>query len=247
MIHYHGTPVGGKLEERARFLKGRHALVSIAYPDDIALVADTCQSFILDNGAFTAWKSGTSTDWRRYYTWVATWAGHPGFDFAIIPDVIDGDEKDNDRLLAEWPSDLNGVPVWHLHESIRRLYSLSQRYEKVAIGSSGEWSSPGSNHWWERMSAVMDDVCTAGVPPCQLHGLRMLNPKVFSRLPLTSADSVNASVNAGSLKRFGLYIPPSRSQRASVIADRIETFNSAPVWTGAGSGCEYDFDEFDQE
>lgn len=245
MIHYHGTPCGGKTEERARFLKGRHALVSFAHQDDIALVADVCQSFVLDNGAFTAWRSGKRVAWANYYSWVSSWCRHPGFDFALIPDVIDGSEEDNDALVAEWPGRISGVPVWHLHESIERLVRLSQRFNTVALGSSGEWSTPGSNKWWDRMKLVMTEICEQGLPPCRLHGLRMLNPKVFSRLPLSSADSVNASVNAGSLKRFGIYIPPSRSQRLNVIADRIESFNSAPVWDSSVVGCDsYEYDEF---
>lgn len=245
MIHYHGTPCGGKSDERARFLKGRHGLVSFAHQEDMALVADMCQSFVLDNGAFTAWRGGRTVVWADYYAWASSWCNHPGFDFALIPDVIDGSEADNDSLVAEWPGHISGVPVWHIHESIERMIRLSQSFKTVAIGSSGEWSSPGSNNWWERMALVMDRICKQGVPPCKLHGLRMLNPKVFSRLPLSSADSVNATVSAGCLKRFGIYTPPSRAQRMSVIADRIETFNSAPVWdSSVVSSNNYEFDEF---
>ena len=66
-----------------------------------------------------------------------------------------------------------------------------------------------------------------------LHGLRMLNPAVFSRLSLAGAGSTNAAVNSGSLDRFGQYLPATAAQRAAVIADRIEAFNSAPAWAGA--------------
>ena len=66
MIHYHGTPCGGKAEERGRFLKGRHALISFAHQEDMALAADLCQSFILDNGAFTAWGKGLAVDGKDY-------------------------------------------------------------------------------------------------------------------------------------------------------------------------------------
>ena len=65
-----------------------------------------------------------------------------------------------------------------------------------------------------------------------LHGLRMLDPEIFTRLPLSSADSTNAAVNCGSLSRFGMYIPATSSQRAAVIADRIEQHNSAEVFVG---------------
>ena len=139
------------------------------------------------------------------------------------------------------------MPVWHLHESVERFNNLASQFHTVALGSSGQWSSPGSKTWWSRVQEVMSSVCDDnGVPPCKLHGLRMLNPKIFSRLPLSSADSVNASVNAGSLSRFGIYIPPSRSQRLCVIGDRIESHNSAPVWNrDLVPSIGYEFDEFD--
>jgi hypothetical protein len=58
----------------------------------------------------------------------------------------------------------------------------------------------------------------------------MLNPEIFQSLPLASADSTNATVNGGSISRFGMYAPPTAGQRANVIADRIEAHNSAPIW-----------------
>jgi hypothetical protein len=69
-----------------------------------------------------------------------------------------------------------------------------------------------------------------GRPLCKLHGLRMLNPDIFTRIPFSSADSCNAAINAGSTKRFGMYMPPTAQQRADVIASRIEASNSAAIW-----------------
>jgi hypothetical protein len=81
------------------------------------------------------------------------------------------------------------------------------------------------------MSEAMDAICDEhGRPLAKLHGLRMLNPAIFTLLPLTSGDSTNAAVNCGSIKRFGMYLPPTAAQRAAVIAERIEAHNSAPVW-----------------
>jgi len=231
VIHYHGTPVTGQLEDKARFLAGRHALVPFPRRDDMGVVADVCQSFVFDNGAFSIWTKGGTLDVDGYTRWVDDWHRHPGFEWALIPDVIDGDEAANDRLLAEWPKGLRGVPVWHLHESLERLQRLASEWQMVALGSSGQWSSPGTRPWWKRMGSVMNAVCDEqGRPICRLHGLRMLDPAVFQFLPLASADSTNAAVNGGSISRFGMYTPPSAGQRSAVIADRIESHNSAPVW-----------------
>lgn len=231
MIHYHGTPIGGARQDVARFLIGRHALVPFPRSDDMGIVAEVCQSFVFDNGAFTVWKQGGALDVPGYIAWCDEWHRHPGFDWALVPDVIEGSEADNDALLAEWPRNIRGVPVWHLHESIDRLVRLGNEWSVVALGSSGEWSTPGTHGWWQRIGTAMNALCDEkGRPPCRLHGLRMLDPAVFGKLPLASADSTNAAVNSGSLDRFGMYVPPTAAQRAAVIAERIESNNSAAIW-----------------
>ena len=231
MIHYHGTPCGGSRQDTARFLRGRHALVPFPRPEDVAVVADVCQSFVFDNGAFSAWTKGVRMDVEGYVAWCEQWHRHPGFDWALIPDVIDGDEASNDAMLREWPGHIRGVPVWHMHETVERLMRLCLEWPIVALGSSGEWRVPGTVAWWQRMAESMNAICDEhGRPPCRLHGLRMLDPAIFSRLPLSSADSTNAVVNSGSLDRFGMYIAPTSAQRAATIADRIEVNNSAATW-----------------
>jgi hypothetical protein len=233
MIHYHGTPVGGRRQDAAQFVRGRHALVPYRRPEDMGAVAEFCASFVFDNSTFGAWKADEEPDFNGYVEWCSVWCRHPGLDWCLIPDVIDGAEDDNDALIRGWPISLRGkgVPVWHLHESLERLSQLVADWPTVALGSSGKWRTPGTEAWWSRMTDAMTVACDAeGRPKAQLHGLRMLNPEVFRHLPLRSADSTNAVVNSGSLDRFGMYLPPTSSQRAAVIADRIEAYNSAPVW-----------------
>ncbi|CAI10247.1 hypothetical protein ebA7273 [Aromatoleum aromaticum EbN1] len=234
MKKYHGTPMGGTRQDSARFLIGRDALVPFTRPDDMGIVADVCRSFIFDNGAFSVWKRGAVLDVPGYLAWVRDWCKHPGFEWALIPDEIEGDEQANDALISKFEdADLGryGVPVWHLHESIDRLTRLCDKWSTVALGSSGQWATPGTARWWARMSEAMDAICDErGRPAARLHGLRMLDPEIFTRLPLASADSTNAAVNCGSLSRFGSYLPPTAAQRAAVIAERIESQNSAPAW-----------------
>lgn len=232
MIPYHGTPVGGTRKDVARFLRGRHGLVPFLRRDDMGAVAEFCSSFVFDNSAFSVWERDAVLDVEGFTRWVEEWCRHPGFDWALIPDTITGSEADNDALLRDWTLGAEiGVPVWHLHEGIGRLERLCKTFPVVALGSSGEWRTPGTPAWWSRMSEAMNAVCDEhGRPMAQLHGLRMLDPEIFSRLPLRSADSTNAAVNCGSLDRFGMYLPPTAAQRAEVIAERIEAHNSAPCW-----------------
>ena len=75
------------------------------------------------------------------------------------------------------------------------------------------------------MPAILD---RHGRPFCRLHGLRMLNPAIFTRCPFASADSTNAAVNGGREQKQ--HQMPAAWQRANRIADWIETHNSAPAW-----------------
>lgn len=238
MIHYHGTPLGGTRESVARFVSSgtRHFLVPFMRQEDLPVVAEASCGFCLDNSAFSAWKSGKPiTDWEPYYRWVSQWALHPRFAFAIIPDKIDGSEEDNDRLITEWHDKMMGkawagFPVWHLHESLDRLERLSRFAERICLGSSGEFSSPGADAWHARMSQAMDCLCPDGRPRCKIHGLRMLDPAIVQRYPFASADSTNVAQNCQLLGRFGIYKPPSRAQRSEVIAARMEQSRSPAVW-----------------
>lgn len=233
MIHYHGlpiTPATAALEA----VGGGHAFVSYAHQMQIGVALEMCQSFALDNGAFSAWRSGKPVrDWHPFYRWVDDIRQHPAFDWAVIPDVIDGDEPANDALLAEWPFPRwVGVPVWHMHESIARLVRLCAEWPRVALGSSGAYATVGTPSWWARMADVMNAVTDSnGLPMAKLHGLRMLNPKVFERLPLASADSTNIGRNIGIDKAWkGTYLPATKEARARVMRERIEATNGAPAW-----------------
>jgi hypothetical protein len=210
---------------------GRHVMIPFPNPDDLPAAMEFSASFCLDNGAFSVWKRGGKLDVQGYYRFVEGVMHHPAFDWAIIPDVVDGNQKDNAELISQWPFGHAGVPVWHLHESLDWLRFLSGAWPRIALGSSGQWATPGTDSWWGRMGEAMQAVCGAGGQPrCKLHGLRMLNPEMFTHLPLASADSTNAVRNGNLTGRFGMYPPASVGQRQAVIADRIEAHQSASCW-----------------
>ena len=246
MIKYHGTPFSGGSQTAIRSLAGKHAMVSFAAPKQIDIVAEMCQSFCIDNGAFTAWKQGTRYDMEKYAEFIHKWHKHPGFDWYILPDVIDGTADDNMAMIAKWRTVIGdykvfgkGVPVWHMHEPLEVLKTLCHAYDRVALGSSGEYAVVGDPKWWGRMADAMD-VCTDehGMPNAKLHGLRMLDPTVFSHLPLASADSTNVARNIGMDGRWkGPYTPASKEARAAILMERIEGHAAAARWAGSGVGA----------
>jgi hypothetical protein len=236
VIHYHGLPMW-PMSDMPRAFAARHGMVSFEHPDQIEIASEVCQSVVLDNGAFSAWKSGKKYDFDGYVAWVTKWLQHPAVEWCVIPDIIDGSEGQNDMQLHRWFHKLNGVPVFHMHEDLERLERLVGRYPRVALGSSGAFATIGTSEWWARMAEMMRVACTAdGMPRTKLHGLRMLDPVIFSHIPLSSADSCNIARNVGiDAKWNGPYAPKSKHMRALVMMDRIEAHASAARWCGSNS------------
>lgn len=235
MIHYHGLPIT-PAPAAVKAVEAGHAFVSYAHADQLCVAVEVCQSFAIDNGAFSAWRAGKPVmDWSDFYEWAAGCKLFPNCDFAVIPDVIDGTEADNDALLAEWPLPRwFGAPVWHMHESLERLERLALDWPRLCIGSSGAYATVGDVAWWNRIAQAMQVICNdEGAPLVRLHGLRMLNPKVFTRLPFASADSTNIGRNIGLDKHWttGNYQPPTKEMRAQVMRSRIEAHNAPSKWT----------------
>lgn len=246
MIRYHGgpiTPVTAALQAWT----GAHAMISYAYPGQLPIAAEVCHSFALDNGAFSAWKAGRPTDWSGYVSWAKEWSNHPGFDWCLIPDRIEGQEADNDALIQEfldgWGSEARCVPVWHMHESIERLVTLCNTWERVAIGSSGEFADIATAKWWARIAEAFEKIIDDnGFPICKLHGLRQMDPTVFSHIPYASVDSTMVARNIGIDSAWnGTYQPPTKEARALVLRQRIGTHASAARWTGS-AGIQMNFE-----
>ena len=85
MIHYHGLPIT-PATVAAKAIEAGHAFVSYAHSDQLTIAIQLCQSFAIDNGAFSAWKSGNPVnDWTGFYDWALNIKKIPSCDFAVIP------------------------------------------------------------------------------------------------------------------------------------------------------------------
>jgi hypothetical protein len=203
MIHYHGTPITPKATYSV--LGGRHFCVSFADPRDIYITHNVGQSVMVDNGAFTYWKRNplqdTPRDWTAYYEFIRPWLDYPT-TWAVIPDVINGTEMENDRLICEalsafgYKKSRQLAPVWHLHESLERLERLATVvWERIAFGSSRDYALIGSDRWNNRMNEAFNRICRgSGAVPCWIHMLRGMSLS-GSIYPFTSVDSTDIARN----------------------------------------------------
>lgn len=190
-IHYHGTPITPR--SILATLAGKHFCVSFAAPNDVAFCHKIGQSVMLDNGAFSHWKTGKRQDWVGYYDWVYKWTSVKT-TWAVIPDVIGGSEEDNDALLEQWPHGDCGAPVWHLHESIDRLKRLCGSWGRVCFGSSAQYEAVGSVNWHFRMTEAFNAICSSGRNPAWLHMLRGMKCSEMV-YPFDSVDSTDVARN----------------------------------------------------
>ena len=191
-IHYHGTPVTPNrvlIEDMA----GAHFCVSHAAPAQVRLCHEIGQSVMLDNGAFSVWKRGHTPDWNAYYAWCDQWLDH-STTWAVIPDVIDGDEDANSCLCRAWPHRERGAPVWHMHESFHRLLSLIHTFPRVCIGSSGAFAEVMSQGWQQQMDAAWREIDRTFKRTPNIHMLRGLQ-LIRERWPFASVDSTDIARN----------------------------------------------------
>lgn len=223
VIHYHGTPITphAKLHQ----LAGLHFCVSFWRPESIKICSEIGQSIMLDNGAFSAWRSKKPiTDWARYYVWSDRWLAYPS-NWAVIPDIIDGDEEANDELVAAWPHGQRGAPVWHLHESLERLERLVSQWPRVCVGSSGQYARVGNIRWHYRMFETMEVACINGRPRTALHMLRGMSLS-DGPYPFASVDSTDVARNH------------NRPQNGDIemMARRWDAKQPAAVWSPVTAG-----------
>ncbi|MCP4527512.1 MAG: hypothetical protein GY833_16585 [Aestuariibacter sp.] len=235
MIHYHGVSGLTPSELVYQILCGKDALISFPYRDqNQQIVLENCRSVMLDNGAFTAWKSGKPFDYGAVVNWYSELQNHPSITGMIIPDIIEGSENENDKLVEKFPFRM-GIPVWHLHESNARLMALCAAFPVVALGSSGVFSQPKAITWWARMDGafkcITDDY---GRPKCKLHGLRMLDPEIFTRLPLSSADSTHMGRSIKFDQKWrGYSRHTTKRARGIVIVETLERVVPTDKYVGA--------------
>jgi hypothetical protein len=190
-LHYHGTPITPN--EVLYSLAGRCFCVSHAHPQQVDLCHRIGQSVMLDNGAFSAWKSGRETDWPAFYAWCDRWLEYPT-TWCVIPDVVDGGSQLQDALLREWPHGQRGAPVWHMDEPLDRLLRLTDEWQRVCIGSTAEYAVVLSEAWQARMAECWNELSARRRHTPWIHMLRGMQC-AGSIYPFASVDSTDIGQN----------------------------------------------------
>lgn len=203
-------------------LAGRHFCAShlSSRTRDAEIAHSVGQSVMLDNGAFTVWKSGRTPNWPAFYEWCAPWLDFPT-TWAIPPDVIDAPSQEQDALLNEWPHGKRQAgPVWHMDEPISRLCRLvDDGWSRVCVGSTAEYAVVLAPAWCRRMDEAWNELAAVFQRTPAIHMLRGMQCS-GREWPFASVDSSDIARN---------YNRPQNSPRA--MADRWDAVQCPARWT----------------
>lgn len=179
---------------------------------------------LLDNGAFSVFMHNLrnpdrqiipDTDyWTGFYGWAREIMHREPRAMLIIPDSIGGDAATNAEMIGNLPDDIphdRAIPVWHLHEPLEYLSWLAEQFGTVAFGSSGEFRSPDTVRWRQRVDQALTHlatICTPDTGLChpRIHMLRGLRPMARGEFAMDSGDSTNLARNHGREARRGIHI-----------------------------------------
>lgn len=200
-IHYHGLPINPKriLETLSSgFFCASIEQVTIPYLDRAHQIA---QGIMLDCGAYTKWtQGGGDVDVQAYWAWAERWLDCPT-TWAVVPDKIDGNHIDQERLLAQTPHEIKRRPhklgvVWHLHDPIEHLVYWAGWYPRICFGSSAQYSEVGSEAWHRRVGEAFDRLYQVHRYPPMIHMLRgMKCTRPGWPYPFHSVDSADIARN----------------------------------------------------
>jgi len=201
----HGTPITpNRLLEQ---LRGESFCVSFATPAQLERVLplqDKNGMLLLDNGAFSVWRSGKGAiDRKAYFAWANAACRRSEVAVAVIPDVIEGSEAQNWQEAAAAVGELAEFPerlmfVWHMNESLEGLKRACRLFNFVAIGSCAEYDvQRARGAYLERLrqvNAVADWVEVRYARRPWLHLMRGL-AVLQEAVRFNSADSTNVARN----------------------------------------------------
>lgn len=241
----HGTPITP--EDLLAQLTGASFCVSFVTPDQleqcILLLGDD-SILILDNGAFSHWRSGKGRiNRRKFWRWVNAIQRRCPQAIAVVPDVIDGNEAANalevdyafapTHPLCEFPD--RAMFVWHMNESFARLEWAARTFKFIAIGSCNEFDVEKYRQTYlEQLvfaEAIIDAVHAATGHRPFVHLMRGLGT-LHEATGFDSADSTNIARNHHRTKHLDQHIAAMHARLWKKIAERLRWVKvSDQPWT----------------
>lgn len=160
--------------------------------------------FMLDSGAYSAWKNGFIIPLYEYIDFVKSY--HHYFTHIVCLDVIDNpiySEVNHLIMLEELKGyDLTIIPVFHSGESFSVLdYMIAKGYKYIGISPNNKWVEKEKRFWLHQVYSRYD-FDSLGI---KTHGFGYQSVNGLLQFPMTTADSVTWKVG----EMFGRVIDPT--------------------------------------
>ena len=157
------------------------------------------RDWVLDSGAYSAFKSGAKIDLMEFNEVAAQlMAEHPDLKEVYALDVI-GDWRGSLRNYeATAKAGYPWIPTYHAGEPEEALRSLAAGYPKIAISASSGIVGPAKGRFFQQVFAR--------VWPKKIHGFGIGQEKLIMALPWHSVDATNWELGPckfGSWRTYG--------------------------------------------
>ncbi len=171
--------------------KGTNVLQSYYYCNEFTekVVIPSCDSFMLDSGAFTFFSSGKHVDWNEYIKKYA--------DFIVRNDVKLFFELDIDSLVGyenvlllrkklESLTNRKCIPVWHKSRGLDEFVKMCKEYDYVALGGivAKEITKKDYKYFPKLIKIAHDN-------GAKIHGLGFTNLVGLTKYHFDSVDSTS--------------------------------------------------------
>lgn len=126
-------------DSKDNLFKGTNILQSYYYCNEFTekVVIPSCDSFMLDSGAFTFFSSGKHVDWNEYIKKYADFITRNDVKLFFELDIDSLVGYENVLLLRKKLESLTNrkcIPVWHKSRGLDEFVKMCKEYDYVALG-----------------------------------------------------------------------------------------------------------------
>lgn len=202
------------------YLNQRKALLKLL--DFIKTVQPEGAIFMLDSGAYSAWRSGKKINLWAYIDFIKQY--HHYFTHIVALDVIDNPvlSEVNHRIMKEELAgyDLKIMPVYHSGEPFLVLdYMIEQGYKYIGISPNNNWVEFQKREWLAQVFSRWDFE-KLGI---WTHGFGYQSPSGIALFPFTSCDAASWRIAAAFGRIINLEVPPLRySDKSMADSDHVD-------------------------
>lgn len=175
-------------------------LVSYVYLDAFLKNRDRyCyRDWVLDSGAFSAWKSGTEIDLQKYIDTCAKLIEEDSTLTEVFALDVIGDWEGTARNTEEmWRQGIPAIPAFHPGEPEDALMEMAKTYPKIALGGIVGLHKKEKKRWVGQ--------CFARVWPKKIHGFGVGSEELVMAFPFHSVDATNWELGPCAFGRWNSY------------------------------------------